>query len=86
MRLAGHGACMGERGVYRIWWRDWGEGKFVSKKAKLKLYLTIIRPLITYGSEIWVLKQSMKQKLLTEKKSIKKNIRTYKGHRWCTEI
>jgi hypothetical protein len=43
-----------------FWWRDWGEGKFVPKKAKLKLYLTTLRPVITYGSEIWVLKLSMK--------------------------
>ena len=39
---------------------DMGEGKFVSEKAKLKIYWTIIRPMITYDSETWVLKQSMK--------------------------
>jgi hypothetical protein len=38
---------------------DLGKGKYVSKKAKLKLYWTIIRPVMTYGSETWALKQSM---------------------------
>jgi hypothetical protein len=61
MRLVGHGAYMGERrGAYRILVGRLGKSKFASKKAKLKLYLTTLRPLITYGSEIWVLKLSIK--------------------------
>jgi len=34
--------------------------KLLSKKAKLKLCWTIIRPVITYASETWVLKESVK--------------------------
>jgi hypothetical protein len=65
MRLAGHGACMGQRrGVYRILVERLGEGKFVPKKTKLKLHLTTLRPVITYGSEIWVLKLSMEMKII----------------------
>ena len=51
-----------------FWWRDLGKGKFVSKTAKLKLYWTIIRPVITYGSETWALKQPMERKLLITEK------------------
>jgi len=47
---------------------DLGKGKYVSKKAKLKLYWTIIRPVMTYGSETWALKQSMERKLLITEK------------------
>ena len=43
--------------------------ELVSKKAKLKLYWTVIRPVITYASEMWVLQESMKRILLiTERK------------------
>ena len=38
--------------------------KLLSKKVKLKLCWTIIRPVITYASETCVLKESMKCKLL----------------------
>jgi hypothetical protein len=40
------------------------KSKLVSNKAKLKLYWTIIRPVITYASKTLVLKESTKQKLL----------------------
>jgi hypothetical protein len=41
-----------------------GESKLLSKNLNLKSYWTVIRPVITYASETWVLKESMKQKLL----------------------
>jgi len=41
--------------------------KLLSKKAKLKLCCTVIRPVITYASQTWVQKESMKQKLLIMK-------------------
>jgi hypothetical protein len=31
------------------------KSKTVSQKAKLNVYKTIIRPVVTYGSEIWTL-------------------------------
>ena len=47
--------------------------KLVSKKAKLKLYWTIKRPLIIYANKTWVLKECMKQKLLiTDKKTLRR--------------
>ena len=33
--------------------------KLVSRKHKLKLYWSIIRPIVTYGCEIWVLKENI---------------------------
>jgi hypothetical protein len=35
----------------------------VSKKSKLKLYWSIIRPIVTYACEAWVLKETIKNKL-----------------------
>ena len=46
----------------------------VSKKAKLKLQWTIIRPVTTCASETWVLKRSMKRKLLIPERKILKRI------------
>jgi hypothetical protein len=43
------------------------KSKLVSKKAKLKLCWTTIRPVTIYASETWVLKESMKRKLLITK-------------------
>jgi len=50
------------------------KSKLVSKKAKLKLYWTIITPAITYASETWVLKESMTRKLLISERNIFKRI------------
>ena len=35
--------------------------RLVSKKSKLKLYWSIIRPTVTYGCEVWVLKGTIKK-------------------------
>jgi len=32
------------------------KSRLVTKQSKLKLYRTVIRPIVTYASEIWVLK------------------------------
>jgi hypothetical protein len=40
------------------------------KKADLKLYWTKIRPMITYSNETWVLKESIKRKLLITERNI----------------
>jgi len=40
------------------------KSKLISKKAKLKLHCTIIRPVIICASKTWALKESIKQKLL----------------------
>jgi len=40
------------------------KSKLVTKYLKLKLYRSVIRPIVTYASETWVLKESSIQKLL----------------------
>jgi len=38
--------------------------RLVTKSWKLKLYRTVIRPIVTHASETWVLKETTIQKLL----------------------
>jgi len=33
------------------------QSKLVSRRSKLKLYQTVIRPVVVYGCETWVLKE-----------------------------
>jgi hypothetical protein len=44
--------------------------RLVTKGLKLKLYRTVIRPIVTYASETWVLKENIIQKLLVFEKKI----------------
>jgi hypothetical protein len=37
------------------------KSRFVTKQLKLKLYRTVIRPIVTYASETWVLKETIIQ-------------------------
>jgi hypothetical protein len=60
-----HGVSMPIKKIFK--------SKLVSKTAKLNLHWTIIRPVITNASEMWILKEYMKQKLLvTERKILRK--------------
>jgi hypothetical protein len=40
------------------------KSKLVTKRSKLKLYKTVIRPVVIYASETWVLKEAMIKKLM----------------------
>jgi len=46
----------------------------VTKQSKLKLYRTVIRPIVTYASETWVLKGAIIQKLLVFERKILRRI------------
>jgi len=46
----------------------------VSKKSKLKLYWSIIRPTATYGCETWVLKGTVKNKLMVFERKVLRRI------------
>ena len=49
------------------------KSRLVSKKSKLKLFWSIIRPIVTYACEVWVLKETMKNKLMVfERKVLRK--------------
>jgi hypothetical protein len=49
------------------------KSRFFSKKSKLKLYWSIIRPIVTYACEVWVLKETVKNKLMAfERKVLRK--------------
>ena len=45
----------------------------MSRRSKLKLYWTVIRPVVVYGCETWVLKENIIQKLsVFERKILRK--------------
>jgi len=49
------------------------KSKLVSRKSKLKLYWSVIRPIVVYGCETWVLKESIIQRLsVFERKILRK--------------
>jgi hypothetical protein len=46
------------------------QSRFISKRAKLKLYYSVIRPIITYSCETWILKETIINKLLIFERKI----------------
>jgi len=47
--------------------------KLITMKTKERLYHTVIRPVVVYGSECWVLTENIKQKLLVfERRSLRR--------------
>ena len=49
------------------------KSRLFSKKLKMKLYWSVIRPIVTYGCETWVLKGTTKNNLMVfEKKVLRK--------------
>jgi hypothetical protein len=56
------------------------QSKLISKKTKMKLYKALIRPVVIYGSECWVLTENIKQKLLVfERKILRRIFATTQG-------
>ena len=50
------------------------QSKSLSRKSKLKLYWTLIRPVAVYACETWVLKENSIQKLMIFKRKILRKI------------
>ena len=48
------------------------KSRLVSKKLKMKLYWSIVRPTVTYGCETWRLKDTVKNKLMAFGRKAKK--------------
>jgi hypothetical protein len=50
------------------------KNRLVSKKSKMKLYWSIIRPIVTYGCETWVLEETIKNKVMAFERKILRRI------------
>ena len=48
--------------------------KLISRNVKLQLYNTLIRPIVTYASETWVLKENLINKLMIFERKIMRKI------------
>jgi hypothetical protein len=48
--------------------------KLLTRSIQLKLYLALIRPIVTYGAETWAATESELQKLLIFEQKILRNI------------
>ena len=46
------------------------QSRLISKRAKLKLYYSVIRPIVTYSCETWILKETIINKLLVFERKI----------------
>jgi hypothetical protein len=50
------------------------QSKRISKKAKLKLYCAVIRPVVTYACETWALKETIINRLMAFKRKVLRKI------------
>jgi len=50
------------------------QSKIITKRTKLKLYHAIIRPIVTYTCETWILKETVINKLLVFERKILRKI------------
>jgi len=65
------GIAKGNRAFYAI--KALFTSKLLSRKSKLKLYWTVLSPVMVYGCETWVLKENIFQKLsVFERKILRK--------------
>jgi hypothetical protein len=60
------------------------QSKLISKKAKLKLYFSVIRPAVTYACETWILKETITNRLMVFERKILRKIfgPTYENGSW----
>jgi hypothetical protein len=54
--------------------QDLFKSKLQSKKSKLRVYHTLVRPLVTYVCETWVLKDNIKLKLMVFERKVFRRI------------
>jgi len=53
--------------------QDLFKSKLLMKKSKLQMYQTLVRPVVTYACEMWVLKENIKTKLrVFERKALRR--------------
>ena len=60
------------------------QGKFISKNAKLKLYFSVIRAVVTYACETWILKETITNILMVFERKVLRKIfgPTYENGSW----
>ena len=60
------------------------QSKLISKNAKLKLFLSVIRPAVTCACETWILKETVTDRLMVFEKKILRKIfgPTYENGSW----
>jgi len=60
------------------------QSKITSKNAKLKLYFSVIRPVVTYACETWISKETITSRLMVFERKILRKIfgPTYKNGSW----
>jgi hypothetical protein len=64
--MSGNKAYYANRSIFK--------SKLVCKKSRPKIYWAIIRPVVAYGCETWVLKEAIRQKLLVFERKILRGI------------
>jgi hypothetical protein len=50
------------------------KSRLVSKKSKLKLYWSIIKPIVAYTCETWALKETIKNNLMVFERAVLRKI------------
>ena len=50
------------------------QNKLISKNAKLKLYFSVIKPVVTYACETWILKETITNRLMDFERKILRKI------------
>ena len=60
------------------------QSKLISKKTKLKFYFSVIRPVVTYTCETWILKETITNRLIVFERKILRKIfgPTYENGSW----
>ena len=53
---------------------DLFKSKLLTKKSKLRMYQTLVRPVVTYACETWVLKENIKSKLKVFERKVLRRI------------
>ena len=63
---AGNGSFFANKKIF--------QSKLITRKTKERLYHMVIRPVVVYGSECWVLTENIKQKLLVFERRLLRRI------------
>ena len=54
--------------------QDLIKSKLLTKNSKLRMYKTLVRPVVTYACEMWALKENIKTKLRVFERKVLRTI------------